>query len=569
MCSFWPKPECILKSQERPIIPYFGDFVNIMVGRIADSARKMEYHAGMVIKPVVLAILDGFGIAPPADGNAIADANMPVFRRLVESYPAMTVHGSGGAVGLSWGEMGNSEVGHLTIGAGRIFYQSLPRINLSIESGEFFTNAALRKAAAAVRATGGTLHLMGLVSAGGVHSSQEHLYALLRFCQQEKITNVAIHAFLDGRDAQYNSAPGFLEMLDAAIAQYGVGKLATLAGRFYAMDRDNHWERIEPVYRAMVEGKGPTAGTWKEALDASYAANIFDEQFAPIVITDGKKPVATIQEGDAVIFFNFRPDRSRQMAKAFVLPGFTGFERTYLKNLVFVTMTEYEKGLPLEVAFPPQLIETSLAKIISDAGMKQLHIAETEKYAHVTFFLNGMKEDAFPGEERVIIPSPRVSSYDEVPEMSAFGIAERVVKELAAGSFDFIVLNFANPDMVGHTGNHDATVKACEAVDKAIGMIADAVLAINGALVITADHGNAEEVKNLITGEMDKEHSTNPVPCLIVAKALEGLRAPSGDVIGGDLSLNPPVGMLADIAPTVLKLLGVEQPKDMTGQPLV
>ncbi len=523
----------------------------------------------MVIKPVVLAILDGFGVAPPAEGNAIADANMPVFRRLVESYPAMTVHGSGGAVGLSWGEMGNSEVGHITIGAGRIFYQSLPRINLSIESGEFLMNAAFRKAAAAVHATGGTLHLMGLVSAGGVHSSQEHLHALLRFCQQEKITNVAIHAFLDGRDTQFTSAPGFFESLDAAIAQYGVGKLATMSGRFYAMDRDNHWERIELAYRAMTEGKGPTAETWREALDASYAAKVYDEQFLPIVIANKQKPVATVQEGDAVIVFNFRPDRSRQLAKAFVLPAFTGFERTYLKNLTFVTMTEYEKGLPLEVAFPPQLVETSLAKVIADAGMKQLHIAETEKYAHVTFFLNGMKEDAFANEERVIVPSPRVSSYDEVPEMSAFVIAERVVKELAAGSFDFIVLNFANPDMVGHTGNHQATIKACEAVDKALGMIADAVLAVNGAMVITADHGNAEEVKNLITGEMDKEHSTNPVPCLIVAKALEGLRAPSGDVIGGDLSLNPPVGMLADIAPTVLKLLGLEQPKDMTGQPLV
>lgn len=551
------------------IIPYFDIFVNVSIVIITDSGTKIEYYADMVIKPVVLAIIDGFGIAPPAEGNAITDANMPVFRRLVESYPAMTVHGSGGAVGLSWGEMGNSEVGHITIGAGRIFYQSLPRINLSIESGEFFTNPAFRKASAAVRASGGTLHLMGLVSAGGVHAAQEHLHALLDFCKREKIDKVAVHAFLDGRDTQYNSAAGFLETLDTMFKTYGVGKLATLSGRFYAMDRDNHWERIELAYRAIVEGQGPTASTWREAIDASYAKEVYDEQFVPTVLLEKKKPVATIQEGDAVIFFNFRPDRARQLTKAIVLPAFTGFERTYLKQLTFVSMTEYEKGLPLEVAFPPQLIETCLAKVIADAGMKQLHIAETEKYAHVTFFLNGMKEDAFAGEERVIVPSPRVSSYDEVPEMSAFVIAERVVKELAAGNFDFIVLNFANPDMVGHTGNLEATVKACEAVDKAIGMIADAVLAVNGAMIITADHGNAEEVKNLITNEMDKEHSTNPVPCLIVAKSLEGLKAPSGDVIGGDLSLNPPVGMLADIAPTVLKLLGIDQPPDMTGQPLV
>lgn len=523
----------------------------------------------MPVKPVVLAILDGFGIAPPADGNAIAEAHMPVFASLIENYPAMTVHGSGGAVGLSWGEMGNSEVGHLTIGAGRIFYQSLPRINLSIESGEFYLNTALKKAMNTVKEHGGTLHLMGLVSAGGVHASQEHLHALLDMCKKESISTVAVHAFLDGRDTQFQSAPGFLGELQAKMDALGIGVIATLAGRFYAMDRDNHWERIQLAYDAMVKGVGNQAKSWSDALESSYAEKIYDEQFVPTVIAPKGKPLATVQEGDAVIFFNFRPDRARQMAKAFVVPGFTGFPRDYLKQLVFVTLTEFEKGLPLDVAFPPQIIESSLAKVISDAGLKQLHIAETEKYAHVTFFLNGMKEDPFPGEERVIIPSPRVSSYDQVPEMSAFGIAERVVKEIAEGKYDFIVLNFANPDMVGHTGNGEATTKACEAVDKALGMILEAVLAVNGALVITADHGNAEEVKNLVTGGMDKEHSTNPVPCIIAAKAYEGLKAPSGDVIGGDLSLNPPVGMLADIAPTVLKLLGVDAPKDMTGQPLV
>jgi 2,3-bisphosphoglycerate-independent phosphoglycerate mutase len=516
-------------------------------------------------KPVVLIIIDGFGIAPQADGNAIYDAKMPVFKRLIESYPAMTVHGSGGAVGLSWGEMGNSEVGHLTIGAGRIFYQSLPRINLSIETEEFYANTALKKAVAHSKANGGRLHLMGLLSQGNVHASQEHLNALLEFCKREGLKDVPVHCFLDGRDAIYNSGLGFVGELEAKMAELGTGKIATLSGRYFAMDRDNRWDRVEKAYNAIVLAQGEHADSASAALEASYAKQVFDEEFVPTVIGAG----APVKEGDAVIFFNFRPDRAREMTKAFALPAFDKFPREYLKNILFVTMTEFEKDLPVEVAFPPQPIETSLAKVISDAGLRQLHIAETEKYAHVTFFLNGMREDEFPGEDRVIIPSPRVSSYDQVPEMSAFLIAERVVKEIAASSYDFIVLNFANPDMVGHTGNYEATVKACEAVDKAIGSIVDAALAVGGAVLITADHGNAEEVKNLVTGDMDKEHSTNPVPFIIASKELEGIRAPSGDVIGGDLSLNAPVGMLADVAPTVLKLLEITPPPIMTGQPLI
>ncbi len=490
---------------------------------------------------------------------------MPVFKRLVESYPAMTVHGSGGAVGLSWGEMGNSEVGHLTIGAGRIFYQSLPRINLSIESKEFFQNSAFKKAAAHAKQNNGRIHLMGLLSQGNVHASQDHLYALLQFCKQEGFTDVPVHCFLDGRDAIYNSAAGFVTELEAKMTELGVGRIATLAGRYYAMDRDNRWDRVSLAYNAIVKGEGDRAASAAEAIQASYAKSIFDEQVVPTVIGQAQ----AVSSGDAVIFFNFRPDRARELTKAFVVPAFDKFPRDYIQNLLMVTMTEYEKDLPVEIAFPPQLIETCLTKVISDAGLRQLHIAETEKYAHVTFFLNGMREEEFPGEERVIIPSPPVSSYDQVPEMSAFKISERVVKEIAANTFDFIVLNFANPDMVGHTGNEEATKKACEAVDKAMGAIVDAALAVGGAVLITADHGNAEEVKNLITGEMDKEHSTNPVPFIIVSKDLEGIRAPSGDVIGGDLSLNQPVGMLADVAPTVLKMLELKQPADMTGAPLI
>jgi len=520
-------------------------------------------------KPVILAILDGFGIAPDSEGNAVSRANMPNMKRFIETYPAMTVHASGGAVGLSWGDMGNSEVGHLTIGAGRIYYQSLPRINLEIENGAFFSNPAFMKAVAHVKEFGGKLHLMGLVSEGNVHASQDHLNALLDFCKRNDMKDVFVHAFLDGRDTVYNSGAQFISQLEAKIKELGVGEIATLAGRYYAMDRDNRWDRIELAYRAMVDGTGETAKSASEAIKASYAKKIYDEQFVPTVIMKKGKPVAKIEDRDAVIFFNFRPDRARQMTKAFVVPAFNKFERTYLQQLFFVTMTEYEKNLPVEIAYPPHIIETCLAKVISDAGLRQLHIAETEKYAHVTFFLNGMREEAYPGEERVVIPSPHVSSYDQAPEMSAGKITERVVKEIAAGQYDFIVINFANPDMVAHTGNFEATLKANEFIDHCLGQIADAALAVGGALVITADHGNAEEVSNLVTHDMDKEHSTNAVPCIVVQKSLEGLSAPSGDVIGGDLSLSEPVGMLADIAPTVLKLMQLEQPAEMSGQSLV
>jgi 2,3-bisphosphoglycerate-independent phosphoglycerate mutase len=520
-------------------------------------------------RPVVLVVLDGFGIAPAGNGNAITEAKMPVFKHLVDTYPAMTVHASGGAVGLPWGEMGNSEVGHLTIGAGRIFYQSLPRINLAIETGDFYTNAMLKKAFEHARTSGGAIHLMGLVSEGNVHASLEHLTALLDMCQREKAKNVFLHAFLDGRDAIYNSGKGFLTQVQTKMSELGLGMIASLSGRYYAMDRDNRWDRVQKAYDAIVNGTGELAETWEAAVDASYAKSVFDEQFVPTVIAPQGKALATVKEHDSVIFFNFRPDRARELTKAFVLPGFDKFPRTAFQDLEFVTFTEYEKDLPVDVAWPPQVIDQCLAKVVSDAGLRQLHIAETEKYAHVTFFLNGMREEEFPGEDRVIIPSPRVSSYDQQPEMSAPQITDRVVKEIANGQYDFIALNFANPDMVGHTGNEPATIKAIETVDTCIGQIVTAALAVGGAVVITADHGNAEEVKNLVTGDIDKEHSTNPVPLLIIAKDLEGIRAPSGDVVGGDLSLNPPVGMLADVAPTILHMLGLTIPPDMTGQSLI
>jgi 2,3-bisphosphoglycerate-independent phosphoglycerate mutase len=336
------------------------------------------------------------------------------------------------------------------------------------------------------------------------------------------------------------------------------------------MDRDNRWDRIEKAFNAIALGKSDSVATNAvDAVNASYAKSVFDEEFVPTVIQKNGKPVATVKEGDACIFFNFRPDRARELTKAFVLPSFDKFPRASISNLFFTTFTEYEKDLPVQVAYPPQIIETCLARIIADSGLRQLHIAETEKYAHVTFFLNGMVEVEFAGEDRVIIPSPRVSTYDKAPGMSALQISERVVQEISKSTYDFIVMNFANPDMVAHTGDEKATITACETVDKAMGQIIDAALAVGGVVVITADHGNAEEVKNLTTGEIDKEHSTNPVPLIVVGKQYEGLKAPTGDVIGGDLSMTPAVGMLADVSPTILKIMELPIPKDMTGRPLV
>lgn len=515
-------------------------------------------------------VLDGFGVAPPTDGNAVTEAKMPNFRKYVESYPAMTVLASGSAVGLSWGEMGNSEVGHLTIGAGRIFFQSLPRISFSIENGEFFSNKAFLDAIEHCRKNKSDLHLMGLISPGNVHASDAHCHAFLDLCARQKFDRVFVHAFLDGRDAIYNSGIGFIQELEAKMKEFKVGKVATIAGRYWAMDRDNRWDRIQKAYDAMVQGKADTlAPSAAEAIQHYYDQKVYDEQIPPTVIEKGGKPVATIKSGDSVIFMNFRSDRAREITKAFILPGFEKFPRTDLKDLVFVTMTEYEKDLPVVVAYPPQAIDNCLAKVVSDAGMKQLHIAETEKYAHVTFFMNGMIENEFPGEDRAIIPSPRVSTYDKAPEMSALQIAEKVVEEISKSTYDLIILNFANPDMVGHTGDEQATIKANETTDKAMGMIVDAALAVGGVCLVTADHGNAEEVKNLMTGDMDKEHSTNPVPLLIIGKQFEGMRAPIGDVVGGDLSMTTPVGMLGDVAPTILKLMELPQPIEMTGKPLI
>jgi 2,3-bisphosphoglycerate-independent phosphoglycerate mutase len=520
-------------------------------------------------KPAVLIVIDGFGVAPDGDGNAIVRAKTPNYDKLVRTYPTMTLRASGEEVGLSWGEMGNSEVGHLAIGAGRVYYQMFPRINRVMDAGEFSTMQPFLNAIEHVKKTGGRLHLVGMVSQGRVHSMDLHCHALLRLAKEQGVSEVFVQAFLDGRDTVHNAGIDFITTLQEQIKEIGIGKIASLSGRYFAMDRDSRWDRVQKAYDTMVLGHGEQAEDPLEAIKASYQKEVYDEEFIPTVMVEDGKPVGLVQENDAVIFFNFRPDRMREITKAFVLPSFDGFERAQIQNLFGVTMAEYEKGLPVEVAFPAEKIDQCLAQVISEKGLKQLHIAETEKYAHVTFFLNGTKEDPFEGEDRVIIPSPKVAKYNEAPEMSAKKIADRVLQEMRENKYDFIVMNFANPDMVGHTGDFEAAKKGIAVVDDAIGKIVEETLARDGHVFITADHGNAEEMKNLRTGDDYKEHATNPVPFLIIGKQYEGQPSISGEVPDGDLSLMSPVGMLADVAPTVLAVMGIEQPPKMTGQSLI
>lgn len=532
------------------------------------QAQKSGTHL-----PVVLVVMDGFGVAAPSRGNAISLARTPNLDRLMQQYPTVALHASGEVVGLPWGEMGNSEVGHLNIGSGKIIYQNLPMINKAISDGSFFQNETFVEAMKIAKENGSKLHLMGMVSDGGIHSSQDHLHALLELCQAHGLTDqVFVHGFLDGRDTEKNAALGFIAKLETKMHETGVGKIATLAGRFWGMDRDNRWDRTGTSYNAIRHGTSEhLSDSPLKAIEQAYGRSVFDEQFEPTVIVgeDGQ-PVTTVDDNDVILFFNFRADRARQMTKAFVLPAFSKFDRgKQVENLTFVTMTEYESNLPVRIAFSPDRVRHPVAKIVADAGWSQLHIAETEKYAHVTFFFNGGAEETYPNEERVLIPSPRVKSYDETPAMSVMEVAKRITQELASGKFQFIVANVANPDMVGHTGNLQAAIKAVEATDTAIGMIAQQVEQMGATLVITADHGNAEEMVNLQTGEIIKEHSTNPVPFIMCNPTLAGQRQLWPAVPDGDLSRLQPVGVLSDAAPTVLTLLGLDVPGDMTSRSLL
>ncbi|MFH0815026.1 MAG: 2,3-bisphosphoglycerate-independent phosphoglycerate mutase [Candidatus Falkowbacteria bacterium] len=529
-------------------------------------------------KLVALIILDGWGIAPPNDGNAIALAKTPYFDQLISRYPTRTLLASGEAVGLSWGEMGNSEVGHLNLGTGRIFYQNLPRIDKAISDKSFFENPQFLGAIEHVKQTNGDLHLLGILSEGRVHGMLSHLYALLDLCKKEHFKKVYIHGFLDGRDTIYNSGADFVKELQEKIDEIKVGEIASLCGRFYAMDRDRHWERTEKAYRAIIEGKSEAyAKNAVSAIDASYHKKVFDEEFVPVVIGSAQKPVATIKNGDSVILFNYRSDRARQLAEALTNPKFDKFERVPMADIFVVSMTEYEtpKGSPsgtnnnIHVAFPKEPVKTCLAKTLSENKIKQLHVAETEKYAHVTFFFNGGKEEPYPMESRIMIPSPRVSSYAEIPEMSAKKISDALEQEILKENINFIVVNYANPDMVGHTGDLKAVIKAVETTDKQLERVINLILSKKGIALIVADHGNAEEMINLQTGEIDKEHSTNPVPFIVIGEEFEGKLLETEEAIGRDLSLLRPSGILSDLAPTILKLLNIKRPKEMSGQDLL
>ncbi|PLT32165.1 2,3-bisphosphoglycerate-independent phosphoglycerate mutase [Bacillus sp. V5-8f] len=505
--------------------------------------------------PVALIILDGFGCRSESKGNAVAQAKKPNFDRFWNTFPHTELTASGEAVGLPAGQMGNSEVGHLNIGAGRIVYQSLTRVNVAIREGEFQANETFLNAMKHVKEKGTDLHLLGLLSDGGVHSHINHMYALLKLAAKEGVKNVYIHGFLDGRDVGPQTAKGFIEEAEAEMKEIGVGKFATISGRYYSMDRDKRWERVEKSYRSMVYGDGPAYSSAMECVEDSYDHGIFDEFVIPSVITaeDGK-PVATIKDNDAVIFYNFRPDRAIQISNTFTNEDFRAFDRGpgHPQNLHFVCLTHFSETVKGYVAFQPVNLDNTLGEVLSQHNLSQLRIAETEKYPHVTFFMSGGREDQFPGEERILINSPKVATYDLKPEMSAYEVTDAVVEQIENDKFDAIILNFANPDMVGHSGMLEPTIKAVETVDECLGKIVDLIVSKGGTAIITADHGNADEVVTL-EGNPMTAHTTNPVP-VIVTK--------NGVTLRTD-------GILGDLAPTMLDLLNVEKPVEMTGTTLI
>lgn len=506
-------------------------------------------------KLITLMILDGYGVNPRTEGNAIAAAHKPNLDKLMATCPHTVIHTSGMDVGLPTGQMGNSEVGHTNIGAGRIVYQELTRITKSIDDGDFFDKKEFLDAIENSKKNHTKLHLFGLLSDGGVHSHNTHLYALLELAKRQGLEQVYVHCFFDGRDVPPNSAKGFVEELEAKIKELGIGKIATIMGRYFAMDRDKRWDRVQLAYDAMVAGKGVNAVNAVEAVADSYAAEVYDEFVKPTVIVENGNPVATIGANDSVIFFNFRPDRAREITRTFVDPAFDGFERVNgFFPLHYVCMTQYDATMPnVEVAFKPQSLENTFGEYISRRGYRQLRIAETEKYAHVTFFFNGGVESVYEGEDRALIASPKVATYDLKPEMSAVEVTDEVVKRIQSKEYDVIVLNYANCDMVGHTGIFDAAKTAVETVDQCVGRVVEAVRAQDGIVLITADHGNSEQMVDYETGGPFTAHTTYVVPLIGV-----GL---------GEAKLKE--GRLADIAPTILELMGLEKPEEMTGTSLL
>lgn len=504
-------------------------------------------------KPTVLMILDGYGLRDKTEGNAVALANTPVMDKLMAEYPFVKGNASGLAVGLPDGQMGNSEVGHMNMGAGRIIYQELTKITKAIADGDFFENKALLAACENAKKNGTALHLMGLVSDGGVHSHITHIYGILELAKRQGLDKVYVHCFLDGRDTPPASGKEYVEQLEAKMKEIGVGEVASVSGRYYAMDRDNRWDRVEKAYAALTRGEGDTAASATEGIQASYDKEVTDEFVVPFVVTKNGTPVATVKDGDSVIFFNFRPDRAREITRTFCADEFDGFDRGERIKTTYVCFTEYDETIPNKtVAFVKEGITNTFGEFLAANNMTQARIAETEKYAHVTFFFNGGVEKTYEGEDRALINSPKVATYDLQPQMSAYEVTDELLSRIESDKYDVIILNYANCDMVGHTGVFEAAVKAVEAVDNCVGKIVDAVLAKGGACLITADHGNADKMYEP-DGSPFTAHTTNPVPFVVV---------------GYDCKLHEG-GRLADIAPTMLDILGLEQPAEMDGKSLI
>lgn len=506
-------------------------------------------------KPVALIILDGFGLREETQGNAIAQANIPNFKRYWSTYPHATLQAAGQAVGLPNGQMGNSEVGHLNIGAGRTVYQDLTRVNKEIQEGRFFDNDVMLEAMRYAKEKNKALHLYGLLSDGGVHSHIDHLFALLHLAKREEVNKVYIHAFLDGRDVAPDSAKGYIEQLLAKMEELGIGQIATIQGRYYSMDRDNRWERIEKAYRAMVYAEGPRYTDPIQAIIESYEKSVYDEFVLPTVIVDEEnEPIGLISSEDAVIFYNFRPDRAIQISQVFTNSDFRGFNRGHSapKALHYVCLTHFSETVKGFVAYKPANLDNTLGEVLTQNGLKQLRIAETEKYPHVTFFFSGGRESKFEGETRILIDSPQVATYDLKPEMSAYQVTEALIQEIEADQHDTIILNLANPDMVGHSGMLEPTIKAVETVDQCLGQIVEKIIEKGGIALITADHGNADMVLD-VQNRPFTAHTTNPVPIIVTKQGLS-LRED---------------GILADLAPTILDLLKIQKPSEMTGKTLV
>ena len=499
-------------------------------------------------KPVALIILDGFGYLPTDRGNAVKHANTPVFDSIFQNYSHTLIGASGEDVGLPDGQMGNSEVGHLNIGAGRIVYQELTRITKEIREGSLFTNLALLEAMENAKKEGRALHLMGLLSDGGVHSHNSHIEGLLLMAKQQGVKDVYVHAFMDGRDTPPQSGKDYIVQLENFMETHGIGKILTVSGRYYAMDRDKRWDRVKLAYDAIVKADAPKADSALSCIEASYHENVTDEFVLPTVIGEG---LTTLSAHDSVIFFNFRPDRARELTRAIVDRDFDGFEREYFET-TYVTMTQYDKTMPnVIVAYTPQTLDNTLGEYIASKGKTQLRIAETEKYAHVTFFFNGGREEAYANEERILVPSPKVATYDLKPEMSAYEVTDMLINDLETNPKDLIVLNFANPDMVGHTGVFEAAVKAVETVDICLGKVLDKIKSLGGVAFITADHGNAEQMFDDLGGPFTA-HTTNKVPFVMVDDVNKNIKLRDG-------------GRLCDFAPTILEVMGLEKPEEMTG----